>query len=180
MLFRSRNPSLQSVEKLAAALELSLPTLFERTGPNRHLVEILLIENDPRDAEMAMLAFERAKLTNPVHIAGDGNEALEFLFATGRHADRAEQPLPGVILLDLNLPRKSALEVLRQIKADPRTRGIPVVVLTVSNRDRDMNECRRLGAESLIVKPIDFQNFSEVTTRLSLSWKLIKPTENAF
>jgi CheY-like chemotaxis protein len=171
----ARNPSLQSVEKLAAALELSLPTLFEKASPSRTLLEILLVEDEPRDIDLTMRAFEKARVTNPIHVAGDGMEALEFLFATGQHANREGRPLPEVILLDLNLPRKSGLEVLRQIKADPRTRDIPVVVLTVSNRDRDMNECRQLGVESYIVKPVDFQNFSEVTSNLNLAWTLVKP-----
>jgi two-component system, response regulator len=171
-----RNPSLESVQKLAHALELSLPKLFERAGHGRNqLVEILLVEDNPRDVELTMRAFKRARLTNPIHVAQDGVEALDFLFATGRHAGRKEAPLPGVVLLDLNLPKKSGLEVLRQIKADRRTQNIPVVVLTISNRDRDISECRRLGAETYIVKPVDFQRFSEVTTRFSLAWALIKP-----
>jgi CheY-like chemotaxis protein len=171
-----RNPSIESVEKLAAALELSLPTLFEKTthGRNR-LVEMLLVEDNPHDVELTIRAFKKARLANPIHVACDGAEALDFLFAKGRYADRKEAPLPEVILLDLNLPKKSGIEVLRQIKADERTRHIAVVVLTISNRNRDITECRRLGAASYIVKPVDFQNFSEVTTRLSLSWMLIKP-----
>jgi len=171
----ARNPSLESVQKLAEALELSLPTLFERAGPSRSAVEILLVEDNPLDVVLITRAFNKAKLTNPIHIARDGAEALDFLFATGRHADRKDSLLPDMILLDLNLPKKSGIEVLRQIKADQRTRDIPVVVLTASNRSRDMIECRQLGAETYIVKPVDFKNFSEVTARLSLSWILIKP-----
>jgi CheY-like chemotaxis protein len=172
----ARNPSLESVQKLAKALEVSLPTLFERAAYGRsQLVEILLVEDNPSDIELTMRAFKKARLTNPIHVVQDGVEALDFLFAIGRHAGRREAPLPEVILLDLNLPGKSGLEVLRQIKADQRTRNIPVVVLTVSKRDRDINECRRLGAETYIVKPVDFQSFSEVTTQLSLAWALVKP-----
>jgi len=171
-----RNPSLESVRKLANGLELSLPMLFEKAGHGHNrLVEILLVEDNQRDVELTMRAFKKARLTNPVHVAQDGVEALDFLFATGRHAGRKEAPLPEVILLDLNLPKKSGLEILRQIKADRRTQNIPVVILTVSNRDRDISECRRLGAETYIIKPVDFQSFSEVTTRLSLAWALVKP-----
>jgi CheY-like chemotaxis protein len=171
-----RNPSLESVEKLASALKLSLPMLFEKTGHlSNRLIEILLVEDEARDVELTMRAFKKARLTNPVHVTRDGAEALDFLFATGRHADRKEAPLPEVILLDLNLPKTSGIEVLRRIKIDDRTRHIAVVVLTVSNRNCDINECVRLGAEAYIVKPVGFQNFSEVTTRLSLSWVLIKP-----
>src|ERR1700704_4767059 len=108
----ARNPSLESVEKLADALELSLPMLFEKAGHGRNrLVEILLIEDNPRDVELTMRAFKKARLTNPIHVAQDGVEALNFLFATGRHAGRKDHPLPDVILLDLNLPKKSGLEV---------------------------------------------------------------------
>jgi CheY-like chemotaxis protein len=170
-----RNPSLESVDKLARALELSLPRLLERTGHDQTLVEILLVEDEPADVELTIRAFAKARLTNPIHVARDGVEALEFLFAQGRHADRADHPLPKVVLLDLNLPKKSGIEVLRQIKTHEHTRDIAVVVLTVSERDRDMKECRRLGAETYIVKPVDFRNFSEVTSHLNLAWTLVKP-----
>ena len=171
----ARNPSLESVQKLAQALELSLPALLQGTQKDRDLVEILLVEDDPRDVELTVRAFNKARITNPIHVARDGDEATDFLFATGRYTYRKDAPLPEVTLLDLNLPKKSGLEVLRQIKADERTRHIAVVILTISNRSRDINECRRLGAESYIVKPVDFQRFSEVTSRLSLAWTLIKP-----
>jgi two-component system response regulator len=175
-----RNPSIESVEKLAAALELSLPTLFEKTA-NRgnRFVEMLLVEDNPRDVEMTVRAFKKARLANPIHVARDGAEALDFLFAEGVYADRKGLPLPEVILLDLHLPKKSGIEVLRTIKAEERTRHIAVVILTISNRNRDITACRRLGAESYIVKPVDFRNFSEVTTRLSLSWMLIKPNRSS-
>jgi CheY-like chemotaxis protein len=171
----ARNPSLDSVEKLARALELSLPALLERAGHEQTLVEILLVEDEPDDVELTMLAFEKARLSNVIHVARDGVEALEFLFATGSHAGREGQPVPQVVLLDLNLPRKSGLEVLREIKADPRTQDIPVIVLTVSTRDRDIAECRRLGVETYIIKPVGFQKFSEVTPILYLAWTLVKP-----
>jgi len=176
----ARNPSLESVEKLAGALQVSLSMLFERAGHARNrLVEILLVEDNPRDVELTMRAFKKARFANPIHVAQDGAEALDFLFATGRHAGRKERALPEVILLDLNLPKKSGIEVLEQIKADRRTQHIPVVVLTVSNRDRDINECRRLGAETYIIKPVGFQNFSEVIPRLEMEWALLKPIRSA-
>jgi CheY-like chemotaxis protein len=166
------------VDKLARALELSLPRLLERAGDTQTLVEILLVEDDPDDIELTMRAFQKARLTNPIHLARDGLEALEFLFARGRHADRKDFPLPKVVLLDLNLPKRSGIEVLRQIKNDQRTRDIAVIVLTGSKRDRDMNDCRRLGAETYLVKPVDFQNFSEVTSQLKLAWTLVRPASN--
>jgi two-component system response regulator len=175
-----RNPSLESVAKLAQALELSLPALFERTShPRTRPVEILLVEDNPHDVTLTMHAFKKVGLTNPVHVVGDGIEALDFLFATGAYAGRKAEPLPEVVLLDLNLPKKSGLDVLREIKAHARTKKISVVVLTVSNRVRDIAECRLLGAENYIVKPVDFQNFSAVTSRLSLGWMLIKPNGTA-
>lgn len=170
----ARNPSLESVAKLADALELSLPMLFEKAR-YRKLVEILLVEDDPHDVELTLRAFRQMSLTNPVHVARDGVEALDFLFGVGRHANHGGW-LPQVVLLDLNLPRKSGLEVLRQIKADPRTCDIPVVVLTVSTRGRDIDECRRLGAETYIVKPVRFETFREVASTLNLAWTLVRPT----
>jgi len=172
----ARNPSLESVAKLADALELSLPMLFEEAGLARtRRVEILLVEDNPRDVELTKLAFEKARILNPLHVVGDGVEALDFLFATGAYQHRNYAPLPKVILLDLDLPRKSGLEVLRRIKADKLTKNIPVVVLTVSTRDRDRAECRRLGIEAYIVKPVGFKKFSEVTRDLNLAWTLVKP-----
>ncbi|MEY2488789.1 MAG: hypothetical protein QOC70_731 [Verrucomicrobiota bacterium] len=174
----ARNPSVGSIEKLARALQISVATLFEQaTGAHgtKQLVEILLVEDNPRDVKLTVRAFEKAQITNPLHVVTDGVEALDFLFATGSYAHRRGDGNPKVILLDLNLPKINGLEVLRRIKADQRTRHIPVIILTVSNRDRDISECRRLGAETYIIKPVDFHNFSEVTPRLSLAWVLVKP-----
>ena len=174
----ARNPSIGSVEKLARALQISVSRLFEQaTDADRakQLVEILLVEDNPRDVKLTMRAFEQAQITNPVHVVSDGVEALDFLFATGSYAYRSEDDHPKVILLDLNLPKINGLEVLRRIKADPRTQHIPIIILTISNRDRDINECRRLGAETYIVKPVGFEKFTEVTPRLNLAWVLVKP-----
>lgn len=174
----ARNPSLESVEKLAQALELSVPMLFERAthgNGTKRLVEILLVEDNPRDVELTRRAFERAHLTNPLYVARDGEEALEFIRVSGRFAHRSAVERPQLVLLDLNLPKKSGLEVLREIKADARTRHIPVVILTASTRDRDMNACRRLGADTYIVKPVGFENFTEVTRRFALGWALVNP-----
>ena len=173
----ARNPSLESVEKLAGALELSLPMLLERAGHDQALVEILLVEDNPQDVELTTRAFEKARITNPLHVVGDGVEALDFLFGTGAYQHRAYAALPQIILLDLNLPKKSGLEVLRRIKADKLTKDIDVIVLTVSTRDRDMAECRRLGVETYITKPVGFQKFSDVTPNLNLTWALLKPSQ---
>jgi CheY-like chemotaxis protein len=171
-----RNPSITSIEKLAHALEVSFTSLFERTGQRSgsgEAIEILLVEDNPIDVELTKSAFKKAQITNSLNVVNDGEEALDFVFARGSYASRVRPP--QLILLDLNLPEKSGLEVLREIKADPRTRSIPVIILTISERDADINECRRLGAETYIVKPVSFQNFSKVTSFLSLSWTLMEP-----
>ena len=177
-----RNPSIAIVEKLAQALKLSISALFERAGkngrPSSGVLEILLVEDNSHDIELTTRAFEKARITNPLHVVSDGVEALDFLFATGSYQHRAYASLPEVILLDLNLPKKGGLEVLRRIKADQLTKYIAVIVLTVSTRDRDMAECRRLGVETYIVKPVGFQKFSEVTSNLDLAWMLVKPGSN--
>jgi CheY-like chemotaxis protein len=174
----ARNPSIASIEKLARALQISVSMLFEQArggSQAKQLVEILLVEDNPRDVQLTLRGFEKAKITNPVHVVRDGIEALDFLFATGPHAHRRNARSPQIILLDLNLPKKSGIEVLQRIKANETTRAIPVIVLTASNHDRDMAECRRLGADAYIVKPVGIQNLSEVTARLSLAWTLVKP-----
>ena len=174
----ARNPSIGSVEKLARALQISVSKLFGQAAGadgTKQLVEILLVEDNPRDVKLTQRAFQKAQITNPLRVVGDGAAALDFLFATGSYAYRGNDEHPRVILLDLNLPGISGLEVLRRIKGDPRTQDIPVIILTVSNRDRDIDECRRLGAETYIVKPLGFQKFSEVTPRLRLAWVLVKP-----
>jgi CheY-like chemotaxis protein len=174
-----RNPSITSIEKLAQALEVSFTSLFDRPGQQggpREAVEILLVEDNPIDIELTKNAFKKAQIRNPLHIVNDGETALDFVFARGLHADRSNARPPQLILLDLNLPKKSGLEVLRAIKQDSRTQNIPVIILTISDSDRDIEESRRLGAETYIVKPVSFQNFSKVTTLLSLSWVLVDPT----
>lgn len=176
----ARNLSLESIVRLAQALETSLPTLFSQV--NKHEgestpeepLDILLVEDDAADVELTLRAFERARLGNRIHVVRDGAEALDYLHGRGgnRHPPRVGRP--QVILLDLNLPIISGLEVLRRIKAEETTRMIPVVVLTGSEWDRDIEQCRRLGVESYIVKPLDFQRFSQVTPQLQLGWVLRK------
>ena len=181
-----RNPSLASIQRLARALDSSLGDVFstvERFGhpggpeamPPVTTRQLLLVEDDPRDLELTVAAFRHAKLTNPIRVVRDGAEALDFLFCRGAHAQRSMAELPQVVLLDLNLPKVHGLEVLRRIKADEQTRGIPVVVLTISKRDEHIREALRLGAESYIVKPVDFQNFSQITPKLSFRWTLLEP-----
>ena len=173
-----RNPSIASIEKLAQALEVSFTSLFDRTGQpsgSRDALEILLVEDNPIDVELTKSAFKKAQIRNPLHVVNDGGAALDFVFARGSYADRLKARPPQLILLDLNLPKMSGLEVLREIKTYRRTRNIPVIILTISDSDRDIAESRLLGAETYIVKPVNFQNFSKVTTVLSLSWVLVEP-----
>jgi len=175
----ARNVSPQSIEKLAAALQSSIPTLFSGgsiapVSPEQ-CVEILLVEDDPRDVELTLKAFARAGIANPVQVARDGAEALDFAFRTAAWAGRNPSHQPCVILLDLKLPKVDGLSVLRRLKADPRTQAIPVIVLTDSQENRDVIECRRLGVENYIVKPVDFHRLSSVTQQLSFRWALLKP-----
>ena len=139
-------------------------------SPHRGQLEILLVEDNPDDLKLALYSFEKHNLANKVHVARDGQEALDFLFATDNQTDRAGQRLPRVILLDLKLPRVDGIEVLRRLKADPRMRMIPVVVLTSSREDRDVAECYALGANSYIVKPVDFDKFSACAQTIGLYW----------
>jgi CheY-like chemotaxis protein len=180
----ARNLSLANIEKLARALEISIPTLFSqgelvaRPAFTEELPEILLVEDEPSDIEMTLNAFKQACLTNRVQVAHDGAEALDFLFSNGIYKNRKPNPQPQAILLDLNLPKINGLEVLKRIKTDSRTRGIPVAVLSGSDRGFDIDESKRLGAETYIVKPVDFQRFSRATPSLRLSWVLVKARGN--
>lgn len=138
---------------------------------NERPVDILLVEDNPDDEELALHALQQNNLANRIEVVRDGVEALDFIFKRGDYADRGNNP--RVILLDLKLPRVDGLEVLRQVKADPATRKIPVVVLTSSREDRDLVESYDLGVNSYIVKPVDFEGFNEAVRQLGLYWLLI-------
>ncbi|HSO92907.1 MAG TPA: response regulator [Candidatus Dormibacteraeota bacterium] len=131
-------------------------------------VDILLVEDNPSDAELTLHAFR--KFTNRLHLVRDGAEALEFIFATGAYAARSVADKPKVILLDIKLPKVDGLEVLRQIKADDRTRTIPVVLLTSSPEDRDIAQGYQLGVNSYIVKPVEFEQFQKTVRELGMYW----------
>lgn len=136
-------------------------------------VELLLVEDNPNDVELTLHAFRKNNLTNPIHVVRDGEEALEFIFCTGKYADRDIDEQPKVILLDLKLPKVDGMQVLRRLKSDPSTRAIPVVVLTSSNQDKDILESYQLGVNSYICKPVDFEKFVEAVQTLGLYWLLI-------
>lgn len=192
-----RNITLRSIAGLAQALQVPMASLLSEahdtigvpaapsaaeTGPPhaaKPLGEVLLVEDSAEDAKLTLRAFADARFTNPICVARDGAEALDYLFGLGAFVDRAEAPPPQVVLLDINLPRVHGLEVLRRMKADVRTRDVPVVVLTVSDDDNIMAECRRLGVDTYIVKPVGFENFRKVASRLSLQWALLPAGRSA-
>lgn len=142
------------------------------------IVEILLVEDNPSDLELALHALKRNNLANHIEIARDGAEALDFIFATGAFSHRNVENGPRVILLDLKLPKVDGLEVLRRVKADPRTRSIPVVVLTSSREERDIVESYELGVNSYITKPVDFDQFTEAVRALGYYWLLLNQPPN--
>jgi two-component system response regulator len=136
-------------------------------------VEILLDEDNPNDVRLTLHALRNYNLANNFHVVRDGAEVLDFIFCTGVYAQRNMAQPPKVILLDLKLPLVTGLEVLQQIKADTRTRLIPVVVLTSSREERDIVDSYRLGVNSYITKPVDFEQFTEAVRALGMYWVLI-------
>ena len=140
---------------------------------NFNEVEILLVEDNPEDTELTMRTLRMRNLANRLHHVEDGAAALDFLFGRGQFAGREVNTPPKVVLLDLKLPKVDGLAVLRAIREDSRTRHIPVVVITSSKEDRDLDEAYRLGANSYVVKPVEFNQFSEAVGQLGLYWVLI-------
>ena len=142
--------------------------------PTMRPVDVLLVDDNPADVELIIRAMRKNKLVGEVHVARDGEEALDFMYAKGAYADRADKPLPRVIILDLRLPKIDGIEVLRRIKADERMRAIPVIVMTVSEEERDMTESYKLGIERYIIKPKDFTRLEAALSELSIYWLLWK------
>jgi len=136
-------------------------------------VEILLVEDNPDDVELTLHTLRKEKLANNIHVARDGEEALEFLFCNGAHANRIFEYPPKLILLDLKLPKVDGMEVLKRLKADARTKAIPVVILTSSKEERDLASGYNLGANSYIQKPVDFDRFREIVKTVGLYWLVI-------
>lgn len=133
-------------------------------------MEILLVEDNPTDAEMTLRALRRNNLANKVHWVKDGEQALEFMFRTGAYADRDPAAVPKLVMLDIKMPKVDGIEVLRRIKANEETRTVPVVVMTSSNEERDVVESYRLGVNSYIVKPVQFESFLETVAEIGLYW----------
>ncbi len=134
---------------------------------------ILLVEDNPDDEALTLRALKKNNILNEVVVAHDGVEALDYLFANGSHSSREGNVMPEVILLDLKLPKVDGLEVLRRVRADERTRLLPIVVLTSSKEERDMIESYSLGANSYIRKPVDFVQFGEAVQQLGLYWLVL-------
>jgi two-component system, response regulator len=181
------NLSLESIAKLAKALGTSMSSLFVdvevsatrllngRTvefGAAKAPVEILLAEDDPGDAELAIRSLRKAGLSNRIQTVYDGAEALDFVFGTGTYEGRDAHNQPSLIMLDLQLPKVGGFEVLRRLKNDSRTSGIPVVALTMSQQD--VVECARLGAKTCLTKPINFERLNHVIPKLHFRWLLLK------
>jgi two-component system, response regulator len=134
---------------------------------------ILLVEDNPDDAKLTLRAFKRNNMLNPIVVAEDGVEAVDYLFSQGAHADRAGKPLPALIILDLKLPKLDGLGVLKAIRGDDRTRHIPVVVLTSSKEEQDLVHSYALGANSYVRKPVDFAEFMEAARTLGVFWLML-------
>lgn len=145
-------------------------------------IEILLVEDNPDDVELAVHALRREKLANDITVARDGEEALDFIFCRGPYSQRSFQRPPRLILLDLKLPKVEGLEVLRAIKSDPRTKAIPVVIMTSSREERDLVESYKVGVNAYVQKPVDFEQFRTVVKELGLFWLVINqlPPPQAF
>jgi len=141
---------------------------------DENMIEIILVEDNPADVEMTLAALKERNLANKVHVLNDGAAALSYIMnSVDCRPGRADERCPKVILLDLKLPKVDGLEVLRRIRSDERTKAVPIVILTSSNEERDRIEGYRLGANSYVVKPVDFDDFARAVTELGCYWVLM-------
>lgn len=136
-------------------------------------IDILLIEDNPNDVELTLHALRKHHLANHIHVINDGEEAVEYIFCKGKYADRDQFQTPKVIFLDLKLPKVDGIEILKMIKNDPRTKKIPVIILTSSKEERDIMTSYESGANSFIVKPVNFENFVTSIGDLGLYWLVL-------
>jgi two-component system response regulator len=137
---------------------------------------ILLVEDNPDDVELTLMALKKGNIQNEVNVVHDGVEALDFLFCTGKYAKRNPNKLPEVVLLDLKMPKLGGLDVLQRMRADPRTKLTPVVILTSSSEEEDIVNSYRLGANSYVRKPVEFHQFADAVHQLGMYWLLINET----
>ncbi|EKT85923.1 response regulator [Leptospira santarosai] len=137
------------------------------------VISILYAEDNPQDSELTLRSLKRHNLTNQVKLVRDGEEALEYLYATGRYENRDKTQLPSLILLDLKMPKVDGIEVLRRVRSEEFTKMLPVVILTSSAEEKDIVESYRLGVNSYVVKPLDFDKFSEVASEIGFYWILV-------
>lgn len=135
--------------------------------------EVLLVEDNLHDVELTLRALKKNNFANTIHVVSDGEEALDYFFATGKYSDRDINLTPKLVILDLKLPKVDGLEILRRVKSDERTKSIPVVILTSSKEERDIVEGYKLGANSFIVKPVDFDKFLAMVKELGMYWLLL-------
>jgi two-component system response regulator len=147
-------------------------------NPNQIAVELLLVEDNVNDAELIMRALKKINIGNSIAHLSDGEQALDYLFARGKYSGRKIADCPKVILLDLKMPKLNGLDVLKAIKADPRTNTIPVIMMTSSKEDSDIAESYRLGVNSYVVKPVNFENFSKAAADVGFYWLLINQNKN--
>lgn len=149
---------------------------------NHEQIEILLVEDNPDDVELTLMALRKRKIANVIHVARDGAQALDFLFCRGEYAERSFEQPPRLIMLDLKLPKVDGLEVLRELKNDPRTKSIPVAVMTSSKEQADVIRGYHLGVNSYVQKPIDFDTFSNIVHELGYYWLVVNqaPPSEAF
>lgn len=140
---------------------------------NLNEIEVLLVEDNPNDAELTVRALKKNNLANNLHVVTDGEEALDFIFAAGQYSNRDIHSPPKVVFLDLKLPKVSGLEVLQKVKSDERTKTIPIVVVTSSQETQDVEECYKLGVNSFIQKPIEFNNFVKAISDVGLYWMIL-------
>ena len=183
-----RNLSLENITRLAEALEVSVGSLFppeiqngkvigaDIHGPETSYVNILLVEDNADDVTLTLHSLKKARFANHVQVVSDGAEALDYLSFQGKYAQRPAVTGSQIVLLDLKLPKVGGIEVLRHIKSDKKMAAIKVIILTGARNDQEIDECRRLGADGYIIKPVDFRGLSEVTPRLNLDWALVQPT----
>jgi CheY-like chemotaxis protein len=176
----ARNVTLSSIAKLAHALQVAVASLLTNGVPAAEAAsvvpptprEILLVQGDAVEVDNALAAFRRANVANPMKVVRTGREALQYLKSSGRYA-RRQDILPQLILLDVQLPDMSGAEILRQLRADERTKALPVIALAAGPNDPGMADCRELGVHASLTKPVRFQNLSEVTPNLKLHWALV-------